>query len=134
MSEIQNSFWAYFFQQSSEAIGPTMNGKSWHMVHHHYTGNFDNYPGSGTGHDSGPPVTGHKVCTYLGGNNFDFGFRRPGSTQIFVLSSEGGTPRQLSELNKNIRSIEWMSNDKVLFSSNSIEYSSFFETTYPVKK
>ncbi len=60
------------------------------------------------------------VYRYDGG-----GFRRPGSTQIFVLSSEGGTPRQLTELNNNIRSIEWMNNDKVLFSANLSENSDF---------
>ena len=68
-----------------------------------------------------PPIEiDDMVYRYDGG-----GFRRPGSTQIFVLSSEGGTPRQLSELNKNIRSIEWMSNDKVLFSANLSENSDF---------
>ena len=60
------------------------------------------------------------VYRYDGG-----GFRRPGRTQIFVLSSEGGTPRQLTELNNNIRSIEWMNNDKVLFSANLSENSDF---------
>jgi len=68
-----------------------------------------------------PPIEiDDMVYRYDGG-----GFRRPGSTQIFVLSSEGGTPRQLSELNKNISSIEWMSNDKVLFSANLSENSDF---------
>ena len=68
-----------------------------------------------------PPIEiDDMVYRYDGG-----GFRRPGSTQIFVLSSEGGSPRQLSELNKNIRSIEWMSNDKVLFSANLSENSDF---------
>ena len=68
-----------------------------------------------------PPIEiDDMVYRYDGG-----GFRRPGSTQIFVLSSEGGTPRQVSELNKNIRSIEWMSNDKVLFSANLSENSDF---------
>ena len=58
-----------------------------------------------------PPIEiDDMVYRYDGG-----GFRRPGSTQIFVLSSEGGTPRQLTELNNNIRSIEWMNNDKILF-------------------
>ena len=60
------------------------------------------------------------VYKYDGG-----GFRRPGSTQIFILSSEGGTPRQVSELNNNIRSIEWINNEKVLFSANLSENSDF---------
>ena len=61
-----------------------------------------------------PPIEiDDMVYRYDGG-----GFRRPGSTQIFVLSSDG-------ELNKNIRSIEWMSNDKVLFSANLSENSDF---------
>ena len=68
-----------------------------------------------------PPIEiDDMVYRYDGG-----GFRRPGSTQIFVLSSEGGTPRQLTELNNNIRSIEWMNNDKVLFSANLSENSDF---------
>ena len=68
-----------------------------------------------------PPIEiDDMVYRYDGG-----GFRRSGSTQIFVLSSEGGTPRQLTELNNNIRSIEWMNNDKVLFSANLSENSDF---------
>ena len=68
-----------------------------------------------------PPIEiDDMVFKYDGG-----GFRRPGSTQIFVLSSEGGTPRQVSELNKNIRSIEWMNNKKILFSANLSENSDF---------
>ncbi len=68
-----------------------------------------------------PPIEiDDMVFKYDGG-----GFRRPGSTQIFVLSSEGGTPRQVSELNKNIRSIEWMNNEKILFSANLSENSDF---------
>ena len=68
-----------------------------------------------------PPIEiDDMVYRYDGG-----GVRRPGSTQIFVLSSEGGTPRQLTELNNNIRSIEWMNNDKVLFSANLSENSDF---------
>ena len=68
-----------------------------------------------------PPIEiDDMVYRYDGG-----GFRRPGSTQIFVLSSEGGTPRQVSELNKNIRSIEWLNNNKVLFSANLSENSDF---------
>ena len=68
-----------------------------------------------------PPIEiDDMVYRYDGG-----GFRRPGSTQIFVLSSEGGTPRQVTELDKNINSPVWMNNDKILFSANLSENSDF---------
>ena len=68
-----------------------------------------------------PPIEiDDMVYRYDGG-----GFRRPGSTQIFVLSSEGGTPRQVTELDKNINSPVWMNNEKILFSANLSENSDF---------
>ncbi len=68
-----------------------------------------------------PPIEiDDMVYRYDGG-----GFRRPGSTQIFVLSSEGGTPRQVTELHKNINSPVWMNNEKILFSANLSENSDF---------
>ena len=68
-----------------------------------------------------PPIEiDDMVYRYDGG-----GFRRPGSTQIFVLSSEGGTPRQVTELDKNINSPVWMNNDKILFSANLSKNSDF---------
>jgi acylaminoacyl-peptidase len=68
-----------------------------------------------------PPIEiDDMVYRYDGG-----GYRRPGSTQVFILSTQGGTARQISDLDKNIRSLVWMGEDKVLFSANLSENSDF---------
>jgi acylaminoacyl-peptidase len=68
-----------------------------------------------------PPIEiDDMVYRYDGG-----GYRRPGSTQVFILSTQGGTARQISDLDKNISSLVWMGEDKVLFSANLSENSDF---------
>ena len=46
------------------------------------------------------------------------GFRKPGVNQIFILPVEGGTPRQVSNLNKNGAQAQWISNNSIVFSAN----------------
>ena len=60
------------------------------------------------------------VYRYDGG-----GYRRSGNNQIFILPVEGGTPRQVSSLDKNPSSAVWLGRDKVLFSANLHENSDF---------
>lgn len=48
------------------------------------------------------------------------GYVRPGNTQIFVMSSKGGTARQLTDSEYNHGSISWTANSKsILYSANS---------------
>ena len=68
-----------------------------------------------------PPIEiDDMVYRYDGG-----GYRRPGNNQIFVLPVEGGTPRQVSLLDKNPSSAVWLDSDNVLFSANLNENSDF---------
>ena len=68
-----------------------------------------------------PPIEiDDMVYRYDGG-----GYRRPGNNQIFVLTVEGGTPRQVSLLDKNPSSAVWLDSDNVLFSANLNENSDF---------
>ena len=46
------------------------------------------------------------------------GFRKPGVVQIFTLPIDGGTPRQVTYLKKNAGNPEWLSKNKIVFSSN----------------
>ena len=68
-----------------------------------------------------PPIEiDDMVYRYDGG-----GYRRSGNNQIFILPVEGGTPRQVSSLDKNPSSAVWLGRDKVLFSANLHENSDF---------
>ena len=68
-----------------------------------------------------PPIEiDDMVYRYDGG-----GYRRPGNNQIFVLPVEGGTPRQVSLLDKNPSSAVWLDSNNVLFSANLNENSDF---------
>ena len=68
-----------------------------------------------------PPIEiDDMVYRYDGG-----GYRRPGNNQIFVLPVEGGTPRQVSLLDKNPSSAVWLDSDNILFSANLNENSDF---------
>lgn len=68
-----------------------------------------------------PPIEiDDMVYRYDGG-----GYRRLGNNQIFVLPVEGGTPRQVSLLDKNPSSAVWLDSDNVLFSANLNENSDF---------
>ena len=68
-----------------------------------------------------PPIEiDDMVYRYDGG-----GYRRSGNNQIFILPVEGGTPRQVSSLDKNPSSAVWLGTDKVLFSANLHENSDF---------
>ena len=60
------------------------------------------------------------VYRYDGG-----GYRRSGNSQIFILPVEGGTPRQVTDVSKSIRSASWLDNDRVLFSANLSDNSDF---------
>ena len=46
------------------------------------------------------------------------GYTKQGNSQIFTLPVEGGTPRQVTFLNKDAGSPKWLSNNKLLFSAN----------------
>jgi dipeptidyl aminopeptidase/acylaminoacyl peptidase len=46
------------------------------------------------------------------------GFRKPGAIQIFTLPIEGGTPRQITDLNKNASDPQWLSSNTIIFSAN----------------
>jgi len=68
-----------------------------------------------------PPIEiDDMVYRYDGG-----GYRRSGNNQIFILPVEGGTPRQVSSLDKNPSSAVWLGTDKVLFSANLHDDSDF---------
>ena len=68
-----------------------------------------------------PPIEiDDMVYRYDGG-----GYRRSGNNQIFILPVEGGTPRQVSSLDKNPSSAVWLGRDKLLFSANLHENSDF---------
>tara|TARA_B110001452_G_scaffold124794_1_gene103528 strand:+ start:622 stop:2691 length:2070 start_codon:yes stop_codon:yes gene_type:complete len=68
-----------------------------------------------------PPIEiDDMVYRYDGG-----GYRRSGNNQIFILPVEGGTPRQVSSLEKNPSSAVWLGRDKVLFSANLHDNSDF---------
>ncbi len=68
-----------------------------------------------------PPIEiDDMVYRYDGG-----GYRRSGNNQIFILPVEGGTPRQVSSLEKNPSSAVWLGTDKVLFSANLHDNSDF---------
>ena len=68
-----------------------------------------------------PPIEiDDMVYRYDGG-----GYRRKGNNQIFILPVEGGTPRQVSSLDKNPSSAVWLGTDKVLFSANLHDDSDF---------
>ena len=53
------------------------------------------------------------------------GYKRSGNNQIFILPVEGGTPRQVSSLDKNPGSAVWLGSDKLLFSANLHDDSDF---------
>ena len=68
-----------------------------------------------------PPIEiDDMVYRYDGG-----GYRRSGNNQIFILPIEGGTPRQVSSLDKNPGSAVWLGSDKLLFSANLHDDSDF---------
>ena len=68
-----------------------------------------------------PPIEiDDMVYRYDGG-----GYRKNGNTQIFILPVEGGTPRQVSDIEKNINSAIWLDNNRVLFSANLHDNSDF---------
>ena len=68
-----------------------------------------------------PPIEiDDMVYRYDGG-----GYRRPGNNQIFILPIEGGTPRQVSMLDKNPSSAVWLDSNNVLYSANLNENSDF---------
>ena len=46
------------------------------------------------------------------------GYLTPGSSQLFSLPVEGGTPRQVTYLNNNAGSPKWITKNKILFSAN----------------
>lgn len=46
------------------------------------------------------------------------GYTKQGNSQIFTLPVEGGTPRQVTFLNKDAGSPKWLSNNELLFSAN----------------
>ena len=77
-----------------------------------------------------PPIEiDDMVYRYDGG-----GYRRPGSNQIFVLPAEGGTPRQVSDLDKSPSSAVWLDSENVLFSANLSENSDFEPSNYDIYK
>ena len=68
-----------------------------------------------------PPIEiDDMVYRYDGG-----GYKRSGNNQIFILPVEGGTPRQVSSLDKNPGSAVWLGSDKLLFSANLHDDSDF---------
>lgn len=46
------------------------------------------------------------------------GYTKQGNSQIFTLPVEGGTPRQVTFLDKDAGSPKWLSNNELLFSAN----------------
>jgi len=46
------------------------------------------------------------------------GYTKQGNSQIFTLPVEGGTPRQVTFLDKDAGSPQWLSNNELLFSAN----------------
>tara|TARA_B100000686_G_scaffold16470_1_gene15381 strand:- start:125 stop:2155 length:2031 start_codon:yes stop_codon:yes gene_type:complete len=68
-----------------------------------------------------PPIEiDDMVYRYDGG-----GYRKNGNTQIFILPVEGGTPRQVSDIEKNANSPIWLDKNRVLFSANLHDNSDF---------
>ena len=68
-----------------------------------------------------PPIEiDDMVYRYDGG-----GYRKNGNTQIFILPVEGGTPRQVSNIEKNANSPIWLDKNRVLFSANLHDNSDF---------
>ena len=56
------------------------------------------------------------------------GYRKSGNNQIFILPVEGGTPRQVSFLNKNSSSAIWLDSENILFCRYLIEILSILIT------
>ena len=46
------------------------------------------------------------------------GYLNQGFSQVFILPTEGGTPRQITFLNNNASSPKWLSKNKIIFSAN----------------
>ena len=48
------------------------------------------------------------------------GYRKPGEVQFFIITVDGGTPRQISNIKpeKNAGQGVWLGNDKIIFSAN----------------
>ena len=46
------------------------------------------------------------------------GYKKQGNSQVFTLPVEGGTPRQVTFLDKDAGSPKWLSNNEILFSAN----------------
>ena len=68
-----------------------------------------------------PPIEiDDMVYRYDGG-----GYRRPGNNQMFILPVEGGTPRQVSMLDKNPSSAVWLNSNNIIFSANLNDNSDF---------
>ena len=46
------------------------------------------------------------------------GYLNQGFSQVFILPTEGGTPRQITFLNNNASSPKWLAKNKIIFSAN----------------
>ena len=46
------------------------------------------------------------------------GYLNQGFSQVFILPTEGGTPRQITFLNNNSSSPKWLAKNKIIFSAN----------------